>query len=147
MSRKWADRALLALFIGMAVLLYLSTASYPGIARTTSARYVRFLAVFIGALSALQLGYSLLKDRSAGRLSLTDHLPRFLGLLAALAAFAVLFERFGFFLVAGVFIPLVAWLLGYRRKSVILLVTLGVLLFVWLVFVQLLNVNLPGPTF
>lgn len=147
MSRKWVDRAVLALFIGMAVLLYASTASYPGIAKTTSANYVRFLAVFIGGLSAVQLGYSLLKDRSTDPLRLTGHLPRFLGLLAALAGFAVLFEPLGFFISAGIFIPLVARMLGYRRKRVIFLTTAGVLIFVWLVFIKLLGVHLPGITF
>ncbi len=147
MTKKTADRAILALFIVMAVLLYISTANYPGIAKTTSAKYVRFLAVFIGLLSTVQLAHSLYKDRSHNRLVLTENMPRFLGLLAALIVFALTFEPLGFFIPAAVFIPVVAIMLGYRRPVVIGLTTVGVLLFVYLVFVKLLAVNLPGINF
>ncbi|HHI69407.1 MAG TPA: tripartite tricarboxylate transporter TctB family protein [Rhodobacteraceae bacterium] len=144
MTKKTVDRAVLALIIVMAVLLYVSTANYPGIAKTTSAKYVRFLAVFIGGLSVVQLGHSLLRDRSLDRLILTGHLPRFLGLLLALIVFSLVFEPLGFFIPAAVFIPTVAFMLGYRNPIIIGLTTAGVLGFVYLVFVKLLSVNLPG---
>ena len=147
MHKRTVDRLVLALIIAMAVLLYRSTADFPGIAKTTSAKYVRFLAVFIGVLALGQLGHSLLRDRSRARLILTDHWPRFLGLLAALLVFAVLFEPLGFFIPAALFIPAVALMLGYRNLPVIALTTAGMLGFVWLVFIQLLSVNLPGFSF
>ncbi len=147
MAKRWVDRAVLALIIVMAVLLYGSAASFPGIAKVTSARYVRFLAVFIGLLCTVQLGHSLLRDRSLKRLVLTDHWPRFLGLLAALIVFALLFEPLGFFIPAAIFIPLVSLMLGYRNILVIALTTAGVLAFVYLVFIKLLAVTLPGFNF
>lgn len=147
MTKKNADRAVLVLFIVMAVLLYFSTAYYKGIAIKTSAKYVQFLAVFIGGLSVVQLGYSLLKDRSFDKLVLTQNLPRFLGLLIGLILFAVLFEHLGFFLPAAVFIPVVSYFLGFRKPVVIGLTTAGVLGFVYLVFVRMLSVNLPGVTY
>ncbi len=144
MQKKWADRALLAVFIVMAVLLYRSTASYPGIAQATSAKYVRFLAVFIGVLCLAQLVYGLLQEHGREMLVLTDHRRRFGGLFVALVVFALAFEPLGFYLSAAVFIPLVSWILGYRRPVVIGLTTAGTLGFVWLIFVQLLSVRLPG---
>ena len=146
MARKHVDRVVLALVIVMAVLLYLSTASYPGIAQKTSAYYVKFLAVFIGLLSAVQLGWGLVRDDVRGNqpLRITGHWPRFLGLLAALIVFALVFEHLGFFLSAGVFIPVAALILGYRNYPVIVLTTIAVLIFVYLVFVKLLSVSLPG---
>lgn len=144
MTKKNVDRAILALLIVMAVLLYYSTANYRGIAIKTSAKYVQFLAVFIGGLSVVQLGHSLLKDRSFDKLLLTENLPRFLGLLLALIIFALVFETLGFFIPAAVFIPVVSYMLGYRNLVTIGLTTVGVLGFVYLVFIQLLSVNLPG---
>ena len=147
MTKRSVDRIVLAIMILMAVLLYASTANYTGIAKTTSAKYVRFLAVFIGALSVGQLAYSLLKDRSLDKLILTTHWPRFIGLLAALIVFAVTFEALGFFIPAAIFIPVVSVMLGFRNYVAIGLTTVGVLAFVYLVFIQLLSVNLPGFNF
>lgn len=147
MSKKLVDRAFLALLIVMAVLLYNSTASYPGIAAKTSALYVRFLAVFIGGLAIAQLGFSLVGDHSVDKLKITDHLPRFAGLLVALVLFAAAFETLGFFIPAAIFIPVVAFMLGYKNPLTVGLTTVGVLAFVYLVFVQLLSVNLPGLEF
>ena len=147
MVKKHIDRALLALFAVMAVLLFISTASYPGIAQKTSAYYVKFLAVFFGTLCVAQLALSFLREKDNARLYLTDNMPRFGGLLACLIIFAVVFEKLGFFISAGVFIPVVSFLLGYRNYLVIALVTAGVLAFVYAVFVKLLSVNLPGFNF
>lgn len=144
MAKKHVDRAVLALLIVMAVLLFNSTANYTGIAVKTSAKYVQFLAVSIGALSVIQLAFSMFKEQPSGKLQLTENMPRFIGLLICLGIFAAAFETLGFFIPAAVFIPFISFLLGYRRPVVIVLTTAGVLVFVYLVFVQLLSVNLPG---
>jgi putative tricarboxylic transport membrane protein len=147
MTKKHVDRAVLALLIVMAVLLFNSTANYTGIALKTSAKYVQFLAVSIGILSVIQLGFSVFKEQPSVKLQLTENIGRFVGLLISLGLFAVAFETFGFFIPAAVFIPFIAVLLGYRRPVVIALTTIGVLIFVYLVFIQLLSVNLPGLEF
>ena len=147
MTKKTIDLAVLVLIIVVAVLLYSSTASYPGIAKSTSAYYVKFLAIFIGILSVFQVALNVFKNRDNSTLHLTDHLPRFLGLLGALIIFGLVFEHLGFFLSAGVFIPVVTLLLGYRNYLTIAITTFSVLLFVYLIFVKLLSVNLPGFNF
>jgi len=147
MTKKYIDLAVLLFFIVMAVLLYNSTANYTGIAKTTSAYYVKFLAVFIGGLSIIQLVINIIRDKNNYRLHLTDHYPRFLGLLTALIIFALVFDHLGFFASAAVFIPLVALMLGYRNYLTIAVTTVSVLGFVYLIFVKLLSVNLPGFNF
>ncbi len=146
-ARATLDRLVLAGFVVLAVLLWSSTADYSGIAQKTSAKYVRFLAGSFGILSAAQLLMSWGSAGPEGPLDLFGRAGRFFGLLAALIAFALVFRPLGFFLPAAVFIPLVALLLGYRNYAIIAVSTAGVLLAVWLIFVQLLSVNLPGPTF
>ena len=147
MTRNTLDRLVLAGFIGLAVLLYLSTADYPGIAQKTTAKYVRFLALSFGILSAVQLMLSFRRHAPDETLDLFGRAGRFFGLVAGLIAFAVAFEPLGFFIPAAVFIPLIAVLLGYRNPVIIGASTVGVLAAVWLIFVQLLSVNLPGPSF
>lgn len=147
MTQNILDRLVLAGFIGLAVLLYISTADYPGIAQKTSAKYVRFLALSFGLLSSVQLLLSLRRRAADEALDLFGRAGRFFGLLAGLVAFGLAFEPLGFFFPAAVFIPSVAVLLGYRDPVIIGISTAGVLAAVWLIFVQLLSVNLPGPGF
>lgn len=147
MTRETLDRLVLGGFIILAVLLYNSTASYTGIAQKTSAVYVRFLAVSFGGLSAVQLLFSLRKVASDETLDLFGRARRFFGLVAGLVLFAVSFESLGFFIPAAIFIPIVAWMLGYRNTAVIGLSTVAVLLGVYLIFIRVLSVNLPGPGF
>ncbi len=144
MAKRHLDRIVLVGFAVMAVLLFISTASYPGIAQKTSALYVKFLAASMGILAVVQLGFSIFRDNDTGKLHFTDHMPRFFGLLIALIIFGAVFEYVGFFISAGLFIPVVAVLLGYRNYLVIALTTVSVLAFVYLVFEKLLAVNLPG---
>lgn len=147
MRHSTLDRLVLAGFVGLAVLLYVSTADYPGIAQKTSAKYVRFLALSFGILSAAQFLLSLRRHVVDERLDLFGRAGRFFGLVAGLVMFAVAFEPLGFFIPAAVFIPAIAVLLGYRNPLIIGVSTAGVLTAVWLIFVQLLSVNLPGPGF
>ncbi|WP_050527864.1 tripartite tricarboxylate transporter TctB family protein [Pseudorhodobacter aquimaris] len=147
MTRATLDRLVLGGFIVLAVLLYISTASYTGIAQKTSAVYVRFLAVSFGGLSTVQLLFSLRKTTHDEPLDLFGRAARFFGLVAGLVLFAVSFESLGFFIPAAIFIPAIAWMLGYRNPLVIGLSTGAVLLGVYLIFIRLLSVNLPSPAF
>lgn len=145
MTSRTLDQIVLAGFIVMAVLLYLSTADYTGIAQKTSAKYVRFLALSFGILGMVQLLLTLRRGGADAPLDLFGRAGRFFGLLAGLVVFATVFEHLGFFIPAAVFIPAVAVLLGYRNWLIIGATTVGVLAAVWVIFVQLLSVNLPGP--
>ncbi|KEO60506.1 tripartite tricarboxylate transporter TctB family protein [Thioclava indica] len=147
MSRTTVDRIVLAGFVVLAVLLYISTASYPGIAQKTSAKYVRFLAVCLGGLGAVQLGLSLWKERRTMPLALTGHVGRFVGLIVGLIAFAVAFNTLGFFIPAAIFVPVISVMLGQRNPIVIAGTTLGLLAAVYLIFVVVLGIRLPGPQF
>lgn len=145
MTRETLDRLVLIGFIVLAVLLYLSTASYTGIAKETSAKYVRFLAVSFGTLALVQLARSLWARPSGVPLDLFGRATQFFGLLAGLILFAMSLKSLGFFIPAAVFIPLVAVMLGYRNVLAIAVSTGLVLLAVYLIFVLLLSVDLPGP--
>ncbi|MFV0475771.1 MAG: tripartite tricarboxylate transporter TctB family protein [Pikeienuella sp.] len=147
MRKATFDRLVLAGFVVLAVLLYVSAADFSGIAQKTSAKYVRFLAISFGGLSLVQLALSLKRAADEEGLKLFERADRFFGLLGALILFAIAFEPLGFFIPAAVFIPAVAFLLGYRNRAAIALTTAGLLGFIYLIFIKLLAVNLPGPDF
>ncbi len=147
MSKHLTDQLFLVVCLVVSVLLYFSTDTYPGIAQKTSAVYVRFLAISFGILASIQILFNWFGRYSPETFRLTDHLPKFFGLLAALIFFAIAFEPLGFFIAALIFMPLVAFLLGSRNYKWIALTSLGAVAFVYVVFVQLIGVNLPGSGF
>lgn len=61
----------------------------------------------------------------------------------ATAIYLVLFHFINFFVATAVFIPLIMWIFGNRKVLHMLLTVIGLELFVYLVFVQLLNVYFP----
>ncbi len=61
------------------------------------------------------------------------------------ASYLVAFVGVGFIPATLVLIPLMSWLLGFRRPWVIVLVTAGFTVGLWYAFTLLLNVTPPGP--
>lgn len=57
--------------------------------------------------------------------------------------FAVLIQLFGFYISMLFLIPACLILLGEKRPKYIILITAGILVFVYLVFVQMLSLRLP----
>ena len=55
MTKRVAELLLLSAFLVLAVLLYMSTASYPESVQGSTANYVRFLAISLGILCAVEL--------------------------------------------------------------------------------------------
>lgn len=65
--------------------------------------------------------------------------------LSISALYLVGFVGVGFIPATAVLIPLMSWLLGFRRPLVIVLVTTGMTVGLWYAFTLLLNVTPPGP--
>jgi len=148
-SKRLAELLLLVGFLVLAVLLYRSTAAWSPLVQGSTAMYARFLAVGLGVLCLYELTV-FIRNRSAddeegrGKLALAANPWRFWGLVGLLVIYAGTFDRLGFYLSSGIFLPLAMLLLGARKPLTIILTTAGVLLFVYLVFVRLLEVPLPG---
>ena len=145
MTKRLAEFFILSLFLVLAVLLYRSTASYPASVQGSTAMYVRFLGMALGLLCALEL-LLWVKNRArakAEKMQLAVAPVRFWGLLVLLVGYAFSLSLAGFYLASAIFLPLTMLLLGSRKPLSISLTTAGVLLFVFLVFVKLLEVPLP----
>ena len=125
-------------FLSEANKLMKAAAKYPKFILTT-------LLTLSAALLVQSIFYSLFPDKQKKQAA-----PLELGALkfpmlvtAAIILYVVLFNVTNFFVATVIFVPLMMLLYGERRMLRILLGTVGLELFVWLVFVQLLNVYFP----
>ena len=151
MKQHLIGNALLAGFLVIAVLLYRSTASYPAFVQGSTASYVRFLALALGILCAVDLASSWWTRKKGGRDEETDKpggkvTGRFWALLALLAVYGWALGLVGFFPASIVFLPVTMLAMGARKPLSIVGTTAGILVFVHLVFVKLLEVQLPAGT-
>ena len=145
MTKRVAELLILGGFMVLALLLYRSTAAYPESVQGSTAMYVRFLAVSLGLLCAVEAGMWL-KSREqviSEKLNITAAPLRFWGLLVELVIYTLLLEPLGFYLASLIFLPVAMVTQGAKKPLTIGLTTAGVLLFVFLVFEKLLAVPLP----
>ncbi|WP_092210986.1 tripartite tricarboxylate transporter TctB family protein [Desulfoluna spongiiphila] len=145
MTKRVAELLILGGFMLLALLLYRSTAAYPESVQGSTAMYVRFLAVSLGLLCAVEAGMWL-KSREqeiSEKLNITAAPLRFWGLLAELVIYTLLLDPLGFYLASLIFLPVAMVTQGAKKPLTIGLTTAGVLLFVFLVFEKLLAVPLP----
>ena len=147
MRSRLVEILLLAGFLIVAVLLHRSTASYPSFVQGSTASYVRFLAVSLGVLSAAQLLLSLRRHAVADGGETGSRNPRrFWALLILLGLYSWALGPFGFFAASLAFLPLTMVAMGGRRPLPVILTSAGILVFVYFVFVELLEVHLPKGT-
>ncbi len=145
MTKRVSELLILGLCMVLAFLLYRSTAAYPESVQGSTAMYVRFLAISLGVLCAVEIGMWI-KSREkelSEKLHITAAPFRFWGLLIELVIYSRLLEPLGFYLASLLFLPLAMITQGAKKPFTIGLTTAGVLLFVFLVFEKLLSVPLP----
>ena len=148
MTKQATELLLLSLFLVIAVLLYRSTAAFPEMVQHSTATYIRFLAIWFGGLCLFEIVLWLKKQRTtekekADRLNITETPARFWGLLILMFVYSILLEPLGFYVGSLFFLPAAMCLLGTRKTSHIVFTSVGVLVFVFLVFDKLLGVPLP----
>ncbi|WP_300673479.1 tripartite tricarboxylate transporter TctB family protein [Desulfoluna sp.] len=145
MTKRVTELLILGGFMVLAFLLYRSTAAYPDSVQGSTAMYIRFLAVSLGLLCAVETGLWL-KSREkeiSEKLNITAAPMRFWGLFIELVIYSLLLEPLGFYLASVLFLPVAMVTQGAKKPITIGLTTAGVLLFVFLVFEKLLVVPLP----
>jgi len=145
MTKRFAELLILSGYLILAVLLYRSTASYPAAVQGSTALYVRFLGMALGFFCSLEL-FLWFKNRAqtkSEKLTIATVPMRFWGLFALLLIYSTALPYLGFYLSSALFLPLAMLLLGAKKPLSISLTSIGVLLFVYLVFAKLLEVPLP----
>lgn len=151
MTQRLVSILLLVGLMTLAVLLYRSTASYPAYVQGSTASYVRFLGLTMGILCAADLLLSFWRQSKTAEGDQADkpggtNLKRFWALLVLLVVYSLALDPIGFYAASVVFLPLSMYAMGGRRPVPIIATSAGILIFVHLVFVELLEVHLPAGT-
>jgi putative tricarboxylic transport membrane protein len=145
MTKRLAELLILSGYLILAVLLYRSTASYPVSVQGSTALYVRFLGMALGVFCCLEI-FLWFKNRGQSeseKMTIATVPMRFWGLFILLLIYSTALSYLGFYLSSALFLPLAMLLLGAKKPLSIGLTSIGVLLFVYLVFAKLLEVPLP----
>jgi len=150
MRKSVVGFVLLLGFLTLAVLLHRSTATYPSFVQGSTASYVRFLAWSLGILCAVDLLLSLRRMRRDAEAGEGETAPRnakrFWALLLLLAVYSWALGPFGFFAASVVFLPVTMVAMGARHPVSVIGTSAGILVFVYAIFVKLLEVHLPQGT-
>lgn len=145
MTKRIAELLILSGYLILAVLLYRSTASYPTSVQGSTALYVRFLGMALAVFCSLELflWFKNRKQVETEKLTIAAVPARFWGLFVLLLIYSTALSYLGFYISSALFLPLAMLMLGAKKPLSLSLTSVGVLLFVYLVFEKLLEVPLP----
>lgn len=130
--------------IGMGMIVTIRGFEYNGLSEIGAGFWPRVLGVLMILLSAAYAVETLCDKEEPVVIDFkSEGLRRVYGMCGILLGFAVLIKVLGFFCGAAFFIPSCMWVFGERNKKKVFVITAGVVLFVYVVFVALLQIGLP----
>ncbi len=145
MSKKYIDILVSIFFIVLAILLYRSTATYPKSALFTTAVYVKFLAISLGIAGLLQLLFSFKIDASQ-KIIFAKNPKKFFILVVSLILYVWIMRYIGFIISTLLFLPATMWFMGYKKFVKSVIISIGITLFVYILFVRIFEIQLPEAT-
>ena len=145
MSKKYIDILVSIFFIVLAILLYRSTASYPKSALFTTAVYVKFLAISLGIAGIVQLLFSFRIDISQ-KIVFAKEPKKFFILVVFLILYIWIMRYLGFIISTLLFLPTTMWFMGYKKFIKSIVISAGITLFVYILFVRIFEIQLPEAT-
>jgi len=145
MSKKYIDIVLSIFFITLAVLLYRSTATFPKSALFTTAVYIKFLSYMLGIASFAQLIIAFSSDASQKVIFARDP-KKFFILILFLIIYVWIMRYLGFIISTLIFLPLTMRYMGYGKFRKSIIISAGITLFVYVLFVKLFQIQLPEAT-
>lgn len=117
------------------------TAMGPGV-------WPMILSIVMILLSVILMVQTLVRPRPEGEEKPIDFassgMKRIYILVGLLALFCLLIKLFGFYVAIVYLIPSVMFLLGERRPAMLIGLTVGIVVFIVIVFVVLLQLKMPG---
>ena len=155
MKKNTLDKISLVFTILLGIVIFISTFSFAEETRGTTSVYIKVLGIaiiFLSTLNLIALHSKHNKKNENTKFRLTKNPKRFFSFFIILLVYITLIQMLSkldlggavaFFIASAIFIPITSFVLGYKKPVVIASVTVGTLLFIWVVFVFLLGVPLP----
>lgn len=138
-SRRHAEVGFAAVLIAVAGWAYVTGLSYPD----QSGAYPRVLAVLLGIGAIIMVARTLLRAPEVDEPRLLDHPGRFVLGFGMIFLYIVAIDLIGYIVPSIAFAVTVPVLLGYRNWKLMLPVVFGTIVFIYLVFVVMLERPLP----
>ena len=142
--KRAGELMVLSVVASLAILFYVLSASLPppSPVDTVGARGVPRLWIYLLLPLALYQVFLVARHREqATGLERPYELFRFIGILTC---YILLVPWLGYLLASAIYMPAAIWYFNFRRPLLIAVLTLGWLLFSWLVFQRVLFVDLPA---
>lgn len=136
------------LLIAVSVWMIMTSGSYNNTVSGTAmgaGEWPVILSIAMIILCAVLLVQTVLEKKDQGEEPFdfkSEGMKRLYVLLGLLVVFAVLLKTLGFYVSVAFLVPAVMWLLDERRVKVMVALTAGILLFVFVVFGVLLGIKL-----
>ena len=131
--------------IAICVYVFLSAGRFKG----ESGLLPRIVAVLTGALCLMQLNVSMREYKALAGVEDKPPVPAKNFILASIAliAYVALIFVVGYYIATAIYLCGGIYLFGYRKKWVILAITIGLVAFIYFLFIVLMYVKMPGGLF
>ncbi len=147
-NRKYIEIIISIFFIVLAALLYGSADTVNQAvsqASTDSTRmYVNTLAIILGIAGVIELITSIIS--SSSMIEFTKNPTKFILLIISLVGYVWIMEYIGFIVATLIFLPITMRIMGYKNMLKSLIISIGITLFVYLLFQVGFEILLPEPT-
>ena len=147
-NRKYIEIIVSIFFIVLAALLYgsadtVNQAVSQASTDSTSA-YVDTLAIVLGIAGVIELVMSIISSPSV--IEFTKSPTKFVLLIISLVGYVWIMEYVGFIVSTLLFLPITMRIMGYKSIVKSLIISVGITLFVYLLFQVGFEILLPEPT-
>ncbi len=142
MNKKQLEIILSICFVVLAVLIYKSTANFHASSIVTTGFYIKFLAVSLAVSGIYELIKALIKN-DLSSVSFAKNPKRFFLLILSLCLYVFIMEYLGFVVASLIFLPLTMFAMGYKSILKSFIISVFVVGFVYLLFVQVFEIPLP----
>ena len=148
MNKKYIEIITSIFFIALAALLYGSadsvSLSVSKASTDSTSAYVNFLAILLGLSALVQLIKSAISNSSV--IEFTKSPKKFLSLIVSLSVYVFAMEYIGFVIATLIFLPVTMKLMNYNKLVSSLIASVGITLFVYLLFEVGFEILLPERT-
>lgn len=129
--------------IALSIVFYVMSCSFANMDAATWPRVILIGIMILSTMLVLH-GWQLTRQNADAALPGLNSVAGAMGALVIMIIYAILMNFTGYFVSSAIFLPVGMFLLGQRNWKAILGVTVGLEVFVYILFVMQLQLRMPG---
>jgi len=147
LNRKYIEITISIFFIVLSALLYGSAdtvnQAVSQASTDSTSTYVNTLAIVLGIAGLMELVTSIISSPSV--IEFTKNPSKFTLLIISLIGYVWIMEYIGFIIATLIFLPITMKMMGYKSILKAIIISIGITLFVYLLFEVGFEILLPEP--